>query len=442
MSRPSLLLAGAALGALLLADPALAAGRHKRPPSAEQQEIEALKAQLAALNARLSAEEQALQASLTKSEAAAEAVRQTAARTDAAAARVETAQKALPDQVAQAVAAQVKPAKPDWTAATKIGGIVFADATSISQKTNGTKVPTTGTGIDVKRVYISVDHRFNEVFSADVTTDASYSSGAGNVSLFAKKAYLEAKLSDALALSAGSNSLPWAPYVESLYGFRYVEKTLIDRAGVGTTTDWGAHAGGKLADGLLGYQLSVVNGGGYKNPSRSSGMDVEGRVNLAWQGLNLGLGGYSGKLGKAVEGAPALHRAERFNVVLAYVQPAYRIGVDYFSAKNWTAVTSVAADKADGVSYFGSLTLLPKTTLFGRYDTVKPNRDTAPAKKDIYYNLGLAYALDPQIDAALVYKREKVTGGAFAGSNGTIGSASGAKLGTYDEIGGFLQFKY
>ena len=35
---------------------------------------------------------------------------------------------------------------------------------------------------------------------------------------------------------------------------------------------------GKAADGRLNYSASVVNGAGYKNPTRSDSMDFEARV--------------------------------------------------------------------------------------------------------------------------------------------------------------------
>ena len=64
---------------------------------------------------------------------------------------------------------------------TTVGGQAFFDFSNISQtqgQANGTDplVAPSGTGFDVKRFYLIVDHTFNDVFSADLTTDAQYAS--------------------------------------------------------------------------------------------------------------------------------------------------------------------------------------------------------------------------------------------------------------------------
>jgi len=66
---------------------------------------------------------------------------------------------------------------------TTIGGLVFFDVSNISlqnEDKTGKKVdtPPNGFGFDVKRFYLIVDHRFNEVWSANLTTDAQYSTAA------------------------------------------------------------------------------------------------------------------------------------------------------------------------------------------------------------------------------------------------------------------------
>ncbi len=410
--------------------------------AAQQAEIDALKKQVEILNQRLNAQDEAQKKSTSEAVQAETQAQTAVAQTRVIEQQAKAVAAALPGQVATAVAAATPKPKPSWADNTTVGGTVFADFTSISQKTNGARVAPSGEGFDIKRAYLIFDHQFNSVFSADLTTDAQYSSAISATELFVKKAYLQARLSDALVVSAGSNILPWAPFVENLYGFRFLEKTLIDRTSFGATTDWGLHAGGKLSDGLISYQVSAINGSGFKNPSRASSLDLEGRVSATYAGFTAGVGGYSGDLGKAVQGAPAIHTATRFNAVAAYVQPGYRLGVEYFQAKNWTQVQSKTEDSADGYSAFGSVQITPKFGLFGRYDLVKPNKDTSPSKKDEYFNLGLSYALLKQVDLALAYKRELVSGGTFTSAAGALGATTGLKSGAYDELGVWTQIKY
>ena len=126
--------------------------------------------------------------------------------------------------------------------------------------------------------------------------------------------------------------------------------------------------------------------------------------------------------------------------LLAYTGGPFRAGIEYFNAENWTAVTTVATDKASGYSVFGSYQYDPQWSVFGRFDTVKPNKTTAPNKKEGgYWNLGLDYRPTSIVDLALVYKRDKLENGTLSTGNGTIG---GSRDGTYDEIGIFGQVRW
>ena len=139
-----------------------------------------------------------------------------------------------------------------WWANTSISGRDYWDITNINQKRDGVKQDDNGTSFDIKRFYVSIDHSFDDMFSGDVTTDAGYSSATGNTEVFIKKAYLQAKVSDAFIVRVGSADMPWIPFVEDTYGYRFVENTLIDRVKYGNSADWGVHVLGKLADGLIG----------------------------------------------------------------------------------------------------------------------------------------------------------------------------------------------
>jgi hypothetical protein len=315
---------------------------------------------------------------------------------------------------------------------------MYYDLTNIEQKRDGAKVAPTGTSFDIKRFYVGIDHKFNDTFSANVTTDVAYVAADGLTQVYIKKAYLQAKVSDALVFRLGSADLPWIPFAEDTYGYRFVENTIADRDKFGTSADWGVHALGKL--GMINYQVSVINGAGYKNPIRTKSMDVEGRVSTSFDGVTLGVGGYSGKLGKDIQGGPpTFHTANRWDAIAAYATPRFRIGLEYFAAEDWNNVTTVASDKSDGTSLFGNFNFTPQVSVFGRYDWVKPSKDINPALKDHYFNIGLNLEPVKIVDLALVYKRDAIDNGTFSTSNGTIG---GLKKGTYDEFGLFGQLRW
>lgn len=298
---------------------------------------------------------------------------------------------------------------------TTVGGKAFIDFTNIDAKVNGTKQDSSGYGLDVKRFYVGIDHTFDDVWAADVTTDFNYISADSETQVYIKKAYLQAKINDAFVLRAGSADLPWVPFVEGLYGYRYVENVMIDRTGFGTSADWGLHASGKAADGIFNYAVSVVNGAGYKKLTRSKSMDFEGRVSIVpVKGLTFAVGYRSGKLGLETESNPAEETASRVDALVAYVNKSFRVGGEYFTAKNYssslvqqTAATPVT-DKADGYSVWGSYNFTPMAGVFARYEQVKPSKDLNSSLKNKYLNVGFEFVPRKNVNLALVYKNTKL----------------------------------
>jgi len=289
---------------------------------------------------------------------------------------------------------------------TTVGGKAYIDFTNLELKKNGTKQDTSGLGFDLTRFYLTVDHSFDDMWSANLTTDVT-SDGIAN-EVYVKKAYLQAKFSDAAVVRVGSADMPWIPYVEHAWGYRFVEKTLIDRTGFGTSADWGAHVGGKFMDGMVNYAVSAVNGNGYKNQTRSKSVDFEGRVGvMPVKGLNLAVGFYNGKRGKDVQSASGINTASRWDVLAAYSHDMFNVGAEYFSAEDYKD-PSAAKEKSDGYSVFGSVKAGENMAVFARYDESKPTKTSDSSVKDTYYNVGVAYTVRKNIDLALAYKNEEI----------------------------------
>jgi TolA-binding protein len=119
----------------------------------------------------------------------------------------------------------------DWASKTKISGKAFLNVSNISQKSDGADSSQNGSQAELKRFYIGVDHKFDDMFSANLTTDFRYNSNgtSKDVLVYVKKAYLQAKFAPELFVRVGAADLPWVPFVEGLYGYRFIENTLIDR---------------------------------------------------------------------------------------------------------------------------------------------------------------------------------------------------------------------
>jgi hypothetical protein len=451
------LAAGAAVVAIAIAGvtpveakPRAHRSAHRHGIDPRDAEIKALEAKVDALTQRLDAQEAAQQATAQQAQTAQAAA--TTAQTQATAA---LGQSQAAQVQAAAVEKQVPPLekalKGGWFANTTISGKAFLNVSNIHQTSTdllGVKTDSAqnGTQTELKRFYLGVDHKFSDIFSANITTDFRYNANgtSKDVLVYVKKAFVQAKLDPAFIVRIGAADLPWVPFDEGIYGYRFVENTLIDRTKFGTSSDWGVHLLGSFANNLVSYQVSAINGAGYKTLSRSSDtIDLEGRVSVnPLKSVTLAVGGYTGKLGKSAANLPSSstpHTATRFNALAAYTDKRIRAGVEYFAAKNWNNVASLASDKSNGWSAFGSFAFTPKISAFGRYDWVKPSRDQVPSLKDHYFNVGLDYKPIAPLDLALVYKRERTNHGFLATSNGTIG---GADRGTYDEFGLFGQVAF
>ncbi|MGE5064544.1 MAG: hypothetical protein ACM3IG_10790, partial [Myxococcales bacterium] len=226
---PKFLLAGTAC--LVLACPAAGATRqHTTDP--RDVEIAALRAEVAALKQRLDADEAAQRTTALQAETA---------KQSAAAARQQATTALTQSQKAQVAAATpVPPAPktpaPGWWGATTIGGRFFFNVSNIHQTStdllgNKTESAQNGTETELKRGYIIVDHKFDDTWSANLTTDFRYNSNgtSKDVLVFVKKAWVQARINPALNIRVGESDTPWISFVESLYGYRFVENTLIDR---------------------------------------------------------------------------------------------------------------------------------------------------------------------------------------------------------------------
>ncbi len=467
------LLAGASMGALALAATPAAAKpvRHHAHATAAASdgtaaEIKALREEVEALKARL--DDQENQQSQTQAVAVQAQVQAQQAQTQAA-----TAQQAVPDEVKTALAAQPKP-KPQWFDNTSVSGRMYFNFSTIRQSVNGVRPAgepngyTNGTGFNIKRMYLTVDHTFDKTFSASVTMDAANVVGrtsngdfnafnapaapGGAISdaqlvgrgFFIKKAYLQAKISPALIIRAGSADMPWIPYVEGIYGYRHIENTLIDRASFGTSADWGIHVLGDLAGGLFSYQLSAIDGGGFRNVRVTKSVDFEGRVSMNYKHVFAGVGGYTGKLAQDAQSTPTFHTAERLNATAGFKNELFTVGGEYFWAKNYNNngvnyITTDVRDKSRGYSGFASVNFAKHFSVFGRYDHIEPRRDALPELKETYYNAGIQWSPVKIVDLAIVYKHDRAHDGTITTSNGTIG---GLDSGKYNEIGLFGQFRF
>lgn len=151
------LLASAALAMGLVAAPALATAAPKDTAAQQAEEIRLLKEQVTALTARLDAQEAAARAATAPAAATAKAPAVLAAAPAAV-----IAQGAPPPEKIELASANVPKAPAKWYDDTKISGRIYYNMSEIRREVNGERTEE-GTGFAIKRVYIGIDHKFNDV---------------------------------------------------------------------------------------------------------------------------------------------------------------------------------------------------------------------------------------------------------------------------------------
>ena len=219
------LLASAALALGLAMVPASATAAPKDAAAQQAEEIRLLKEQVKALTARLDSQEAASRAATAPDAATAKAPAVLAV----APAAVVAPGVPSPEKI-EVAAANAPKAPGKWYDETKVTGRIYYNMSEIRREVNGLRTEE-GTGFAIKRVYIGIDHKFNDVYAANITTDVAPVIGPndGNIvgnGLYIKKAYLEAKLDPAFIVRLGAADTPWVPFVENIYGYRHIEKKI------------------------------------------------------------------------------------------------------------------------------------------------------------------------------------------------------------------------
>lgn len=136
-------------------------------------------------------------------------------------------------------------------------------------------------GLWVRRMNISYDYKFSETYAARVRLEAAspgdFTSSTMNV--FVKDAWLKWSNPNHAAL-IGLQQTPTFALIESVWGYRSVEKPPVDLQGFGPSRDIGIGAQGAFgARKRVGYHALIANGNGTKSET-DKGKKAMGALNV------------------------------------------------------------------------------------------------------------------------------------------------------------------
>jgi len=262
--------------------------------------------------------------------------------------------------------------------------------------------PTATQAFQFRRVDLTYDKDIAEQFAVRFRLEADQGFttapttgddlGSGKMGIFVKDAYLKWK-----GIFAGSDLIfgiqPSAAFEasEAGWGYRSLEKTIIDLRGIVSSRDFGVAVRGKLVgDGTLGYWILIGNDNG-NAPEVNKYKRYEGQVQYK----------LTKKLVTTVyvdykDAADILNSYTKTSVSnIATTEAVYvgytdegkcSVGVEAFNQGTQNAIKDTAAKRLDkktalGLSIFGNCTILSDLAIVARYDVFNPS--TTASTKDL-----------------------------------------------------------
>jgi hypothetical protein len=246
----------------------------------------------------------------------------------------------------------------------------------------------------IRRAYLGYDYALTAKFSTQVVLAHEMNvDGNGYNTVYLKYAWLKWSnifpMSNLMIGQMPTSSFATPFGTEPLWGYRSVEKTLIDLHGTDPSTDMGVMLIGNLwqqkkeVDSLpstIGYNFMIANGPGAK-PEIDRFKKIRGNVYVNTMHQKLTLGVYADF--NPVQFAPYPLSSTTFKGYIHYKSNLFRVGAEFFQQTNrngdiYQTALAAKADTANGVQFgwsvFGSARIIKnKLNLFVRVDQYNPD---------------------------------------------------------------------
>jgi len=227
-------------------------------------------------------------------------------------------------------------------------------------------------GFQFRRIYFTYDRELSESFAVRFRLEINSPNFGRNDQLvpYVKHAYLSWKnLIPEGKLYFGLSNTPTFLLSDEIWGYRSVEKTIMDLRGIASSADFGVALEGKFtSSGVLNYHLLLANGAGTRGET-----DANKRLYLS----------VPIKMQKAYFVVPYVDyesgndgRGKNLLALFAGMQkPNFHGGLEVFQKINNEALPNNADRTEFGLSIFGAVKTSEKIKLLGRFDIFDPNTD-------------------------------------------------------------------
>ncbi len=246
-------------------------------------------------------------------------------------------------------------------------------------------------GFTYRRLYLTTDYRISDAFSGRARLEVNESVTVSRTPVaFVKDLYLRWTTPNDHAFTFGISSTPGYEAAEEVWGFRSLEKTLMDLYGVVSSRDFGVRADGPvLADGSVRYAVMFGNNNSIRPEDdkykRGYGLLSVRPVEHVVLGIGSDYAGYGDERSRGVT----------ISGFAGYIEDAFRFGAEGF----WNQIQYRNDDEntVSGVSVFGSGYFNARWGLVGRLDRVRLENAPLRADKQTLGILGVIFRPDKQI---------------------------------------------
>ncbi|MCI0690856.1 hypothetical protein L0337_02495 [candidate division KSB1 bacterium] len=282
----------------------------------------------------------------------------------------------------------------------KISGYIFGDYFYEFSHPNAATDGLNRNGFQFRRAYFTYDRDLSAKFSVrfrlemnspDLINSQDFGTSS-TLTPYIKHAYLRwNNLIPQSKLSFGLSSTPTWNVSEEVWGYRSVEKTIMDLRRVASSADMGVALEGKLTNsGVLNYHVLAANGTGTRSETdKNKRVYVNAPIKIQ--------GGFSVVPYFDYEGGNDGRDKNVLALFAGLQKPRFHGGVEVFRKKSNKALANDQDRTENGLSVFGAVIAAEKVKLFGRFDNYDPNTDVDDDGNSLII-AGLDYAADKSVN--------------------------------------------
>lgn len=269
----------------------------------------------------------------------------------------------------------------------KLSGVVFMNYFYNLDNVNDALKDSSG--FEFKRIFFTSDFIISETFDSRFRIEAENNSGfsgGGKIGIVVKDAYLRwSNIFNGSDIYAGITAPPGYSVSEPAWGYRSVEKTIMDLFGIVASRDMGVLLNGKIVnDGSIKYAAMIGNNSNLSIESDSYRRYYAFVSFKPFEGANLSLyGDMSSKKDKYDKTDLKFKSNNQFvsSIFLGYEKKeVFGVGVESFirilqNNFNKTVNSSLQNQNSFGLSLWSWVVFSDKFKCFARYDQYDPNTD-------------------------------------------------------------------